>query len=316
MLLPEPECLNDEEVAEIARIPTVPPTGIANFSTNCYSIAVLQALLSSDAFMEETLRNDSKDVVVKRARKFLANYCNNQSSVNMSFMAISGLLGFTMGSQEDAVEFHMKFVEKMCPNIPGFPIKFRTDCYTCNTVDTIEQTLPVISLYPSQCDESSVTLEDLLNSTFKTFHKIDGTCACGDSKYRCESAIELKPLIVFSFIQFQYHQQTAKGSGKKRSGYTPIWKRITIPREFDAELLFTEPPKGMKATYRFVSAVLHRGTTSESGHYLALATRKTDSYFVCDDNNVDEVSTFESRFTRRYVPYMAYYELVTETPKE
>jgi len=101
----------------------------------------------------------------------------------------------------------------------------------------------------------------------------------------------------------------------KRFGYAGLAKKITSPIKVPEKLIFGKDGIDigeMEGTYRLKGAVLHHGSTPNSGHYTAVV-KYNGQWYLCDDTHVKEIgNNFEkakktdSSFDKK--AYLLFYE--------
>ncbi|KAK3283187.1 Ubiquitin carboxyl-terminal hydrolase 26 [Cymbomonas tetramitiformis] len=312
-----PESLRDlgEDPSTLLRESNSTPAGLKNLGATCYVNSALQCLFMNLAFRrgvfcaEETL---AREGVLLHLRRLFAELSQGERY----FVDPSGLaqaLELDNGVQQDGQEFmklllsllesilghsHVDHVARLVKSLFGGTFAYATTCEKCgqdsensrNAVDFYELELNVKGF-----GSLGVSLEDFLSTETLS----------GDNQYFCDNCLarvdatrrlrllSLPKVLKFQLKRFVFDCQTFERRKVQDAFSFPLELdlRARIHRDTQEEAVPADAseghPSGKSGQYELSAILLHKGTNSTSGHYVAhVRCEETQKWWKFDDEAV------------------------------
>ena len=150
-----PEKAKEEAKPKIEK-PKSKPCGLNNLGNTCYMNASLQCLASVPQFVKKLNEIETQEKVTHAVKQLITTMCNrvNASIDTAAFKAAidEALPQFRGYEQQDAQEFTLALIDKMCEEVPDFvplffgTMKSSTTCAECKKVSNSDEKYSCLSL--------------------------------------------------------------------------------------------------------------------------------------------------------------------------
>ena len=320
------------------------PYGFSNLNNTCYANALIQIFMATRPLAAHLLSVDHVTNCAKLPGKWcpmcwLSGWmyrCHKGPQTSRALLPRELILNIKtlnprlkLGDQHDAQELYTSFIEALelvsvreaeqaaslsgtvLPRDPSLlqttPINHVFSCSTRTQVDwlmcgnisgTISADTGIMLNVPKRGD----TLETLLKE-WSAIERLEGTsayqCDACHAKVKAEKStmLEVAPNVLsihLSRVDFMY-------------GESKTTAPVKFPKELDMTSFMALDARDVApAEYELYGVVAHEGITPDDGHYTAFV-RFGDSWYFCDDDIVEEVSTAEVLNQQREA-YLLFYE--------
>lgn len=294
------------------------PKGLLNTGVTCYMNTAIQALLHVPPFSNFLINVHKGNVpeisnksVTKELAQLQHKLLDSHITRNIYPAAIIKRLDdinpmMSMWQQEDSHEYFMSLLSRVQEDTVPPGKKLRTSilheifggtylqtvtCQTCKTVSTTHQDfydLPVSFSSNERKARSKFTLSSSINEFFSPATiKSDKSSKTG---YDCEKCKKLTTAVALSRIEepSEYLAINIKRFNFKEKSSRKIKDPISYPMELD--LTAHSINKDVPLKYKLISATMHEGRTTSSGHYVVFCQQPNNTWALYDDESVRRVT--------------------------
>lgn len=314
--------------SQTAKPPCV-PIGLENPGNMCYFNAVLQALSFSAAFVNwiggveykkkiTKIRKDEDAVLGMAVLLDIQEMLDARNASNggkgMRTNAVRQLRSHTAvedrdpdtgiggSGQQDAQEltqlvfFSLQHVQDLCSSQKTKRCEERASmndttsgrtyvtrkCTACKSVVTTEDTWNILTVHVSSGDQ---TLSDCFqNISEKQTLDGDDMVFCSKCKMKTKT-IQQSRLSSAGDLLVVHINLSIQG----KSGIMKLQKTVEIPTSHFLKLYSPAKKRYRKDGYELTAVVMHRGVSTQSGHYTVYVRNEDDQWFLCNDERVSRV---------------------------
>eukprot|EP00760_Papus_ankaliazontas_P002664 PhM_4_TR11219/c0_g2_i1/m.78207/K11842/USP12_46; ubiquitin carboxyl-terminal hydrolase 12/46 len=291
--------------------PSPPPSsdhvvGLENFGNTCYLNSVVQVLYHCrpvrDAIMvcRRKYKDDSHTLLTRlaqlfqsmdgaRRRTYIAptnfvqmvrrvrpEYQSSQHQDAPEFLLniLNDIIELERGPVEAGQKPPRTFVEQLFEGTQ----RGATTCLGCDTTSTRNETF--LSLSVEVFPNSSLTYcmrQSALSESLRGANKLYCDCCGGSTEGRLQLLLDDMPkVLVIQLKRFRYVDMY--------TGHRKLSHRVSFPT---TTLLLND------RTYRLRGVVIHQGSATNVGHYLACVRTASGQWWLCDDDRVTPIEDFD-----------------------